>query len=378
MKSLETVYLDNAATTPLRTEVVEAMTDVLLNNYGNPSSSHSFGRAAKTLLETSRKTVAKIIGATASEIIFTSSATEATNWVLLSAVKNLGVQRIITAATEHHATLHTVAVLKEQYNIVVDYVKILPNGNLCIHSLQEILQNGSEEKTLVSLMHVNNETGEMLPLARVAHLCKANNALFHCDAVQSIGKEIINLNEVPVDFLVASAHKFHGPKGAGFVFIRKKIVLQPLIYGGEQEKGFRAGTEGLHQIVGMAKALEISYDKLDKERLYITDLKNYCIIQLQENFPEAMVIGKETFYNIINVILPFDAKKTAMLLFALDMKGIAVSRGSACQSGSSKPSHVLASFLSEENQFKPNIRISFSHFNTKKDIDLLIDALKSA
>ncbi|NHN24049.1 cysteine desulfurase [Flavobacterium jejuense] len=369
------VYLDNAATTPLRAEVVNTMSSVLMENFGNPSSSHSFGRNSKNILESSRKSIAKELGAMASEIIFTSSATEATNWILRSAVKDLGVKRIITSKIEHHATLHTILVLEREYNIKVDYLPVLDDGVLDISLIDELLDESVI--SLVSLMHVNNESGEILDIAKVGEFCFKKKAYFHCDAVQAIGKLSFNLQELAIDFMVGTAHKFHGPKGIGFAYIKKGTVLQPLLYGGEQEKGFRAGTEAVHQIAGMAKALELSYVHLEEEKKYITDLKEYCISQLIKVFPDVKIIGKQAFYNIMNVVLPFDTSKTAMLLFTLDMKGIAVSRGSACQSGSSKPSHVLAEFLTLEEQQKPNIRISFSHLNTKDEIDYLIEVLKT-
>jgi cysteine desulfurase len=227
-------------------------------------------------------------------------------------------------------------------------------------------------------MHVNNEIGTVLDLERVSLICQQHNALFHSDTVQSVGKKEIDLQTIPIDFIVASAHKFHGPKGVGFAFVRKNSGLQPLFFGGEQEKGLRAGTEALHQIAGMTKALEISYTNLKSETLHILGLKNHLIHQLEIEFPNFEINGSsDGFYTLLNVILPFSEDKTAMLLFNLDMKGIAVSRGSACQSGSIRPSHVLAAILSSENLKKPNLRISFSHNNTKEDIDELILALKS-
>ncbi|MBL7886054.1 MAG: cysteine desulfurase [Flavobacterium sp.] len=369
------IYLDNAATTPLRKEVIDEMMNVLQNDFGNASSTHSFGRSAKNLIETSRKSIAKHLGCTSQEIIFTTNATEATNWILRSLVKDLGVRRIITSKIEHHATLYTVKQLQKEFGIAVDYVSILPNGSVDYSHLVTLLSS-NPDKTLVTLMHVNNEIGTVLDIAKTTSICHQYNALFHCDTVQSIGKAEFDLAEIPVDFLVASAHKFYGPKGAGFAFVRKGIVLQPIFYGGEQEKGLRAGTEAVHQIVGMAKALELSYEKLNEERSYIIDLKNYCIEQMKSNFPEIKINGENTFYNILNVLLPFSEEKTAMILFNLDMKGIAVSRGSACQSGSVKPSHVLAEILTEEDLKKPSLRVSFSHYNTKEEIDALIDGLK--
>lgn len=369
------IYLDNAATTPLRNEVVNTMIETLQNDFGNPSSTHSFGRSAKTIIETSRKTIAKYLGCQAQELLFTSSATEATNWILRSAVKDLGVAKIITSSIEHHATLYTIQSLEKEFNIEVVYIPILPNGTLDYMVLEKEIETSSV-KTLVSLMHVNNETGVILNIEQVGTWCANSKVLFHCDTVQSIGKVTFDLQSIPVDFIVASAHKFHGPKGVGFAYIKKNIVLQPFIFGGEQEKGLRAGTEATHQIAGMAKALELAYIHLEHERSYITMLKEYALEKLKTSFPEVKVNGSDTFYNILNVLLPFSEEKTAFILFNLDIKGIAVSRGSACQSGSIKPSHVLEAFLSENDLKKPSLRISFSHYNTKEEIDLFIEALQ--
>jgi cysteine desulfurase len=373
---MKKVYLDNASTTAIRPEVIQEMTKVMTEDFGNPSSTHSFGRNAKSILELSRKSIAKHLNTSAQEIIFTSCGTEANNWILRSAVKDLKVKRIITSKVEHHAVLYTLLALQSEYDIQVDYVAVKPNGEIDITDLVELLSQ--ETKTLVSLMHVNNETGTVLDLERVGRICKQYNVLFHSDTVQSIGKTEIDLQAIPIDFIVASAHKFHGPKGVGFAFVRKNSGLQPIFYGGEQEKGLRAGTEALHQIAGMAKALDHSYTNLETERAYISGLKNYLITQLEIEFPAFAINGNvDGFYNILNVLLPFSEDKTAMILFHLDMKGIAVSRGSACQSGTIKPSHVLAEMLSSEDLKKPSLRISFSHYNTKEDIDLLIEALKS-
>ncbi|REG99787.1 cysteine desulfurase [Flavobacterium aquicola] len=375
LNSMKKVYLDNASTTALYPEVIAEMTKILTEDYGNPSSTHSLGRNAKSILELSRKSIAKHINATASEIIFTSCGTEANNWIMRSAVKDLKTKRIITSKIEHHAVLHTAMALQNEYAIQVDYVKVKPNGELDLTHLAELLSE--EKKTLVSLMHVNNETGTILDLDRVSQICQEHNALFHSDTVQSIGKSKIDLQKTPIDFIVASAHKFHGPKGTGFAFIRKNAGLQPLFFGGEQEKGVRPGTEAIHQIAGMAKALELSNQNLETDSVYIASLKAYTIEKLKVNFPDFKINGENTFYNLLNVTLPLDESKTSMILFHLDMKGIAVSRGSACQSGSIRPSHVLAEMLSPNDLKKPNIRISFSHFNTIEDIDLLIEGLKN-
>ena len=371
---MKKVYLDNASTTAIRPQVVQEITRLMTEDYGNPSSTHSFGRNAKSVLELSRKSIAKQLNVVGSEIFFTSSGTEANNWILRSAVRDLGVKRIITTKIEHHAVLYPVLALQKEFGIQVDFVAILPDGNIDVTHLVELLSQ--EFTTLVSLMHVNNEVGVVLDLERIAIICKEHNALFHSDTVQSVGKTEIDLKALPIDFISASAHKFHGPKGIGFAFIRKNSGLQPLLLGGEQEKGMRGGTESVYQIAGMAKALEMAYANLDSERAYISDLKEYCANQLAQRFPNSKIIGSNNnFYNIINVVLPLSADKTGMLLFHLDMKGIAVSRGSACQSGSSNPSHVLAEILSPEELVQPSLRISFSHYNTKEEIDYLLEVL---
>lgn len=374
---MKKAYLDNASTTALRLEVIQEITQLLTENYGNPSSTHSFGRSAKVVVETARKTIAGLIHAEAREIIFTSCGTEANNWIIFSAVKDLGIKRIISSRVEHHSVLHSVSEAAAQYDVTVDYVKLLPDGSTDLTHLVQLLSD--DVPTLVSLIHVNNETGTVLDLERTGRICKQYGALFHTDTVQSMGKTSLNLKELPVDFLVASAHKFHGPKGVGFAYVKKNTALKPMIYGGEQEKGFRAGTEAVHQISGMAKALELSYANLETDKEYITSLKNYFTEQMDTHFPGYKINGYNDtlFYNIINVMLPLPDEKTSMILFHLDMQGIAVSRGSACQSGSVKPSHVLKEILSDDDIKKPSLRISFSHFNTNEDIDLLIAALKT-
>ncbi|HLA57019.1 MAG TPA: cysteine desulfurase family protein [Flavobacterium sp.] len=374
---MKKVYLDNAATTAVRPEVISEMVKVLQEDYGNASSSHSFGRHTKSLLELSRKSIAKQLNASAQEIIFTSGGTEADNWIIHTAVKDLKVQRIITSKIEHHAVLHTVEAVEKEFGVRVDFVRTLPNGAIDIMHLADLLSENIP--TLVTLMHVNNEIGTVLDLEKVGALCKQYHAYFHSDTIQSIGKTTFDLLQIPIDFIVASAHKFHGPKGIGFVFVRKGLMIHPMIFGGEQEKGLRAGTEAVHNIVGMARALELSHANLEVERQYIADLKAYAIAELQTHFPGVKINGDggNVFYNIVNACFPFTEEKTAMILFHLDMKGIAVSRGSACQSGSIKPSHVLSEILSANDIQKPSLRISFSHTNTKEDVDYLVEVLKS-
>lgn len=369
------VYLDNASTTPIREEVILAMTEVLHNNFGNPSSTYATGRSAKAIIETARKQIAKYLNATAQEIIFTATATEANNWILRNAVQQLQVKRIITSKIEHHAVLNTVLELQKEYGIEVSFVNLVENGNIDYTHLGELLKD--QKLTLVSLMHVNNETGNLLDIHKVAVLCKEHSAYFHSDTVQSMGKISFDLNQTPIDFLVATAHKFHGPKGVGFLFSRKGIQLKPLYFGGGQEKGIRPGTESTHQIIGLAKALELSYQQLESEHNYLKKLRNYLIQKLDENFLGYRINGDvdNGAPHILNIQFPFEPSKTATILFSLDMKGIAVSRGSACQSGSISQSHVLIEMLSQEELTKPSLRISLSHFNTTEDIDLLIKAL---
>lgn len=372
----KTVYLDNAATTPIHKRVIAAMSESLANDFGNASSSHSFGRNAKNSIEIARKNIAKHLNAAASEIIFTSGATEGNNWILNAAIQDLHVQRIITAKTEHHAVLHAAQHISKKFNIRIEYLNVDVNGQIKVADLVNLLHENVP--TLVSLMHVNNETGVVFDIETIARICKQYNAFFHSDTVQSIGKYQYDLQKLPLDFLVASAHKFHGPKGIGFVFFRKGLAINPIIVGGEQEKGLRAGTEAVHNIVGMSTALTICSEDFDQNITKITSLKKYCLEQLKIIFPTLKCNGSEdTFFNILNVQLPISDDKTALLLFNLDMKGIAVSRGSACQSGSSKPSHVLAEMLNNDDLKKPSIRISFSTLNTFEDIDYLVNALKS-
>jgi len=377
---MENVYFDSAATTQLREEVVDKMARVLKENYGNPSSTHSFGRSSKSLVEQARKTVASILNVKASEIVFTSGGTEADNLALNSAVRDLGVQRIITSKIEHHAVLYTVDQLKECFNIEVEYVNLDSKGNIDLSDLENRLKS-SDKKTLVSLMHVNNEIGNMIDLKETAELVKSYKALFHSDTVQSIGHFELDLNDIPVDFTAVSAHKFHGPKGVGFAFIRKNSGLKPLIFGGEQERGHRAGTEGVHNIVGLEESLKLAYENLEEEKEYTLSLKKHFIERLKSEIPGVSFNGEcENFekstYTLINVCLPVTSEKALMLLFQLDLKGIACSKGSACQSGSDKGSHVLNAFCSEENLKKPSIRFSFSRFNTKEEVDYVIKTLK--
>lgn len=377
---MEKVYLDNAATTQVRENVIAKMQDALTNFYGNPSSTHSFGRSAKTAIESARKTIAKYINAQPSEIIFTSGGTEADNMILRSAVRDLGVETVITTKIEHHAVLHTVEDLRKEFGIKVEFVTLDEFGNPKLSHLEQLLKQDNSKK-LVSLMHVNNEIGNRLDIAEVCRLCQEHQALFHSDTVQSIGHYPWNVQETPVNFMTAAAHKFHGPKGVGFAYIRKNSRLKPLILGGSQERGFRAGTESFHNIVGLEAAFIAAYDNLEEEITYVSGLKKYFLDSVRKEIPSATFNGHsgdmdKSTYTLVNVCLPIDPQKALMLLFHLDIKGIACSKGSACQSGSDSGSHVLNEILSEEELKKPSLRFSFSKYNTKKELDYVVDVLK--
>lgn len=371
------IYFDNAATTPMSTKAIDATIQVMQQNFGNPSSTHQFGRSAKALVEQSRKEIAKHFNITASEVVFTSGGSEADNLILTNAVFNLGVQRIITSKIEHHAVLHTINALEKEHKTQVDFVKINQKGEIDYLHLAELLKK-TNLKTLVSLMYVNNEIGNLLAVDLVCKLCKENKALFHSDTVQAVGHFNIDLQKTPIDFIAASAHKFHGSKGVGFAIFKKGFGIKPILIGGEQERGARAGTENVPNIVGMKVALNEMLTNLHIDKTYIDTLKKYFIEQLNTTFKDIHFNGfsndlEKSSYVILNVRFP---KKIPMLLFNLDLKGIAASGGSACQSGSNKGSHVLNNILSETESQKTSVRFSFSKHNTLEEIDYVIEVLK--
>ncbi len=377
---MKPVYFDNAATTQIREEVIEAMTENMKINYGNASSSHSFGRSSKSIVEGCRKKIATHFKASPGEIVFTSGGTEADNLILRSAVRDLGVKHVITSKIEHHAILHTLEQLEDEYDITCSFVNLNASGQIDEQHLNALLEK-SVHKTLVALMFVNNEIGNVLNVDPIVHLVKKHQALFHTDAVQAIGHYALDLEKTPIDFFAASAHKFHGPKGVGFAFVRKDSGLKPLIFGGEQERGFRAGTESTHNIVGLSTALDLAYENLMKEQNYIESLKSHFIQRIKMELSEVKFNGmseslNESTYTLINICLPVPEEKAAMLLFQLDLKGIACSKGSACQSGSAKGSHVLAEILTEEELKHPSIRFSFSIYNTIEEVDYVVNTLK--
>ncbi len=372
------VYFDNAATTKLREEVIEVMMEAMNSSYGNPSSSHSFGRTSRALIESSRKEIAKHLNVNPQEIVFTSCGTESNNSILRSAIDFLDVKTIITSKIEHYAILNVVDFLKTK-KIRVEYVNIDDDGNIDLEHLRSLAKI-DDSKKIISLMYVNNEIGNILDLAEVSQICQENSVLFHTDAVQAIGHFKIDLKQIKIDFLSASAHKFHGPKGVGFSYIRKNVLSEAFILGGQQERGLRAGTEAVHNIVGMSKALSISYNNLEKEFIYIKELKSYFVSKLKSIFPNTFFNGNsdnsiKNSYLIINVALPISSSKIDLLNFQLDLKGIACSKGSACQSGAALGSHVIKNIESKSNW--PSLRFSFSSYNTFKEIDYLMETLRS-
>lgn len=368
------VYFDNAATTPICEKAIEAMTAVMRETYGNPSSIHKDGRQARAAIEEARKTVANAIDASIGEIFFTSGGTESNNMALKCSVRDLGVRRIISSPTEHHCILHTLESL-ENNGVEICMVQLDKNGTPDYADLERLLNTGNK-KTLVSLMHGNNEIGSFLDLNRVSELCQANNALFHTDTIQTMGYYPINVERTKVDFLTGSAHKFHGPKGIGFIYINGDNVLKPFVEGGAQERNMRGGTENIYGIVGLAKALELAIDEQVERRAKIEAVRDHFKQQLLEHFEDIQFNNnaEDAVYKVLSVSFP-PSPKSALLLLNLDISGISASGGSACSSGAEKGSHVIQAIKGDPN--RKTIRFSFSHKNTLEEVDYVIEKLKN-
>jgi cysteine desulfurase len=368
------IYFDNAATTPLDNEVIETMKDVMVNHFGNPSSVHEMGRKARVIVEDARRSVAGILNVKPSEIFFTSCGTEALNTALNGAVHDLGVENIITSAIEHHAVSHMLDFLTQQSLVKMHHVNLLKSGMIDLEHLEKlILENGN---SLVCLMHANNEIGTVLPIDKVEELCRMNQTYFLSDTVQSLGKLKLDFKSTPLTFASCSAHKFHGPKGVGFLYMKGGIKISPLFHGGGQERTMRSGTENTIGIAGLAKALEIACRDMEKNRDYISKLKTYMLTHLKMTFPEIVFNSNEsteTLYNLLNVSFPA-SDVSDMLLQRMDTEGICVSGGSACNSGAVSESPVLKAIGADTN--RPSIRFSFSKFNTIQEIDSCISVLK--
>ena len=371
---MKRIYFDNAATTSLDPIILETMMPYLTEKFGNPSSIYSYGRETKMAIEQARKSVAKILNAHPAEIFFTSGGTESSNTAITAAVKDLGCKHIITSVIEHHATLHTVEYLDSLDAAKVSHVKLLPNGHIDLEHLEKLLA-ATEEKTLVTLLHANNEIGNMLDIDAVGNLCKIYNAIFHCDTVQTVGHFPFDLRNTPVHFITGAAHKFHGPKGVGILYINENVRIKPFVHGGGQERNMRAGTENLYGIVGFEKALELATAAYTEDSRYIGALKKYMYDELKKNIPGVAfngdVFGK-SLYTLLSVSFP-KSEKSEMLLFNMDIHNICASGGSACTSGAEQGSHVIRAINNNPNQV--TVRFSFCKHNTAAEIDMVVALL---
>ena len=372
---MERIYLDNAATTSLDPKVLEAMMPYLTTNFGNPSSIYSYGRESRLAIEVARKSVAKILNAHPTEIFFTSGGTESSNTAIIAAVRDLGCKHIITSTIEHHATKHTVEHLQCNGEVIVSYVKLLPNGHIDLENLEKLLVE-NKEKTLVTLMHANNEIGNILDIHAIGNLCKLHNTIFHSDTVQTVGHFPFDLRNTPIHFITGAGHKFHGPKGVGIMYINENVKIKPFVHGGSQERNMRAGTENLYGIVGFAKALEMATENFEHDSNYIKSLKLYMIEQLTQKIKGVAFNGDplgKSLYTVVSASFP-KTEKSEMILFNMDINGICASGGSACTSGADAGSHVIRAINNNPNQV--TVRFSFSKHNTKEQIDIVVDKLK--
>ena len=370
------VYLDNAATTQIAPEVIDFMTDLMKSDYANPSSIHHGGRKSRILIENARKTVSGFLNTSPGNIFFTSGGTEADNMAIRSGIIDNKISHAITSSISHKAVIYPLEELKEKEIIHLDYIKLDKNGRIDLSHLEELLQNNP--RTFVSIMHANNEIGTIQPIKEIGDLCMRYNAVFHCDTVQTMAHYPINLQEFNVDFITGSAHKFHGPKGVGFIYISDNINIKPFISGGSQERNMRAGTENVHSIAGLAKAMEISYSNMAEDKKYISDIKKYMIKQLKENIDDIKFNGnctdfENSLFKILSVSFP-KISESEMMLFNLDIHGISCSGGSACSAGNMSGSHVLDVICNDKN--RTGVRFSFSRYNTKEEIDYTIQKIK--
>jgi cysteine desulfurase len=371
------IYFDNAATTSLDPVVLETMMPFFTEKFGNPSSIYSYGRETRMAVEQARKSIAKILNAHPAEIFFTSGGTESSNTAILTAVRDLGCKHVITSPIEHHAVTHTVEYLNNADRVMVSYVKLLPDGHVDLEDLEKLLAS-TEEKTLVTLMHANNEIGNILDIHAVGNLCKLYNAIFHSDTVQTVGHFPFDLRNTPVHFITGAAHKFHGPKGVGLLYINENVRIKPFIHGGGQERNMRAGTENIYGIVGLAKALEIATAGFEEDSAAIGTIKYYMMDELKKNVPGVSFNGDvlgNSLYTVLNASFP-KSEKSEMLLFNLDINNVCASGGSACTSGADQGSHVIRAINNNPNQIA--VRFSFSKHNTKAEVDTVIEKLKES
>jgi cysteine desulfurase len=371
---MERIYFDNAATTQLDPEVIDAMLPYMREHYGNPSAVHAFGRKARAGIEQSRRMVAKLLNCAPGEIVFTSCGTEADNMALMCSVRDLGVKHIITSPIEHHAVEHVAEELQRTGAAKVHWLRLMPDGKADLAHLEELLK--AHDHVLVSLMHANNELGTRNDLVAIGDLCRKYNALFHTDTVQTMGHYRFDLEQLPIDFLTCSAHKFHGPKGVGFLYMRNGAVVKPMLMGGAQERNMRAGTENIIGIVALAKAMEVAYRDLDDHIKHVQGLKTRMIKAIRKAIPETTFNGdtsSDSLYTVLSIHFPDDGKGE-MLIYNMDIEGIACSGGSACSSGSNKGSHVIEALY--PGRTGANIRFSFSKFNTEAEVDRAVEVLQ--
>jgi cysteine desulfurase len=372
---MDRIYFDNAATTALDKEVLDAMLPYLTQHFGNPSSIYSYGRESKLAIETARKTVAKLLNAHPGEIFFTSGGTESNNTAILSAIRDLDCKHIITSPIEHHAVLHTVEHYDQSNEVTSSFVKLSADGHVDLDDLEAQLAS-HKERCLVTLMHANNEVGNLLPIKAVGTICNKYNAIFHSDCVQTVGHYPIDLRNIPVHFISGAGHKFHGPKGVGILYINDNIKIKPFIFGGGQERNMRAGTENLYGIVGFAKALELAMAHYEKDSQYIQSLKTYMIEQLRKNIKGVQFNGDQEgkcLYTVLSAAFP-KTEKSEMILFNLDLNHICVSGGSACSSGADIGSHVIQAINNNPNLV--TVRFSFSKYNKKEEVDAVVIKLQ--
>jgi len=367
------IYLDNAATTPLDGEVLDAMLPYLNTHFGNPSSIYSYGRETRMAIEAARKSIAKLLGARPGEIFFTSGGTESNNTAIAASIRDLGCRHIISSSIEHHAVLHTVEHFGNEAGVTTSFVKLLQNGEVDYADLETQLKEAGV-KTLVSLMHANNEIGTLLKIKKVGELCKQYNAIFHSDCVQTVGHFPIDLSSIHIHFISAAGHKFHGPKGAGILYVNENIAIRPFIFGGGQERNMRAGTENVYGIVGFAKALELAMEHYERDSAYIKELRRYMMERLEDTIEGVSFnCTSNSLYTVLSVCFP-KTEKSEFVLFNLDINNICASGGSACSSGAHAGSHVMKALNKEEGHV--TIRFSFSKYNTKEEIDIVVEKLK--
>ncbi|MBO0359899.1 cysteine desulfurase [Hymenobacter sp. BT186] len=370
-----TVYFDNAATTPLDPEVLDAMLPFMREHYGNPSSIHGHGRQVRAAIENARKTIAHLINAAPAEISFTSGGTEADNYAAFGSIRTLGLKHAITSPLEHHAVLHTLQALEKAGDIQLSYLRHDEQGRLDLVHLEVLL--ATNPRTFVSLMHANNEIGNLNDIAAIGEICARYDAVFHTDTVQTMGHYRHDVQQLKNHFLVGSAHKFHGPKGVGFLYRRSGLMIDALLHGGSQERNQRAGTENVYGIVGLAKALEIAYRGMSEHQQHIQGLKDRFIDKLQQQiegveFNGTSAQADQSLYTVLNVSLP-PSELNEMLLFNLDINHVSVSGGSACTSGANAGSHVLTALGCDPD--RGAIRFSMSKYNTTEEVDYAVEQL---